>query len=98
MIKTRIRQRKRAHRKSVTSLPRITKEERLRVRRVRHAVINVVQYPSRSWVVRKKPVSGESSKAKLLRLRQKVSEKKSKKEGLALTVEQWLTGGGSYGG
>ncbi|KAH6862594.1 hypothetical protein B0T12DRAFT_100220 [Alternaria alternata] len=98
MIKTRIRQRKRAHRKSVTGSPRITKEERLRVRRVRHAVINVVQYPSRSWVVRKQPVSGESSKARLLRLRQKVSEKKSKKEGLALTVEQWLTGGGSYGG
>ncbi|KAG9194246.1 hypothetical protein G6011_04281 [Alternaria panax] len=96
-INTLIRQRKYAHRKSVTSKPRITKEERLRVRRIRQNAIRVVRYPSRSWVVQKSLVVRESRKARLLRLRQKKAEKKSKKEGLAMTVEQWLKAGGGYG-
>jgi hypothetical protein len=95
IINTLIRQRKRAHGKPK---PRIIKQQRLRVRQrqVRPRALNVVHYPSQSWVVHKVPVNRESRDARLVRLRQSIADKKSKRDGLAQTVESWLTGGGSY--
>jgi hypothetical protein len=94
LVGTLIRQRKRSLRKPGISEPRIIKDQRLRVRRVRHHTINVVRHPSQSWVVRK---TASNQGSGLSSIRQKITEKKRKRNELALTVESWLKGGGSYG-